>query len=235
MARISKTEHSRILQMVDGEHRKVTEVAAEYGCTSTNIYMLLSKLRRSAQLTSKPGLSDPTLSEKPGLPLSGGPASPACRTAASAPSLHDLFATERRADQPPTATIDTHRGRTDVDIVRATVATASTEESTLLGQISSKSEMSSAASAPVREAKVTELPRRGGVKKSGAVGTTLAKPGMALMMRTAEGEENLAPFRSLDDLLSVIKPILRAAARSPDAVWFSIQPVDLASLDRDAA
>ena len=58
---------------------------------------------------------------------------------------------------------------------------------------------------------------------------------MALMMRTAEGDENLTPFRSLDDLLSAIKPILRAAARSPDAVWFCIQPVDLASLDSDAA
>ena len=58
---------------------------------------------------------------------------------------------------------------------------------------------------------------------------------MALVMRTAEGEENMTPFRSLDDLLSAVKPILRAAARSPDAVWFSIQPVDLASLDSDAA
>ena len=53
-------------------------------------------------------------------------------------------------------------------------------------------------------------------------------------MRTPEGDENLTPFRSLDDLLSAVKPILRAAARSPDAVWFSIQPVDLATLDSDA-
>ena len=67
------------------------------------------------------------------------------------------------------------------------------------------------------------------------LGAALAKPGMALMMRTADGEENLTPFRSLDDLLSAVKPILRAAARSPDAVWFSIQPVDLAALDSDAA
>ena len=79
------------------------------------------------------------------------------------------------------------------------------------------------------------LPRRGSGRKTGAVGAAAAKPGMALVMRTAEGEENMTPFRSLDDLLSAVKPILRAAARSPDAVWFSIQPVDLASLDRDAA
>ncbi len=46
MARISKEEHSRVLRMVDSEHRKVAEVAAEYGCTPANIYALLSKLRR---------------------------------------------------------------------------------------------------------------------------------------------------------------------------------------------
>jgi hypothetical protein len=82
---------------------------------------------------------------------------------------------------------------------------------------------------------VTPLPATGSAKKTGAVGAALAKPGMALMMRMADGEENVTPFRSLDDLLSAVKPILRAAARSPDAVWFSIQPVDLASLDSDAA
>ncbi len=78
-----------------------------------------------------------------------------------------------------------------------------------------------------REATVTALPR--------PVGAAKAKPDVALMMRTADGEENATPFRSLDDLLSAVKPILRAAARSPDAVWFSIQPVDLASLESDAA
>ena len=86
---------------------------------------------------------------------------------------------------------------------------------------------------PNVSATVTELPRRG-VAKDG-VGAAKAKPGVALMMRTAEGEETSTPFRSLDDLLSAVKPILRAAARSPDAVWFCIQPVDLAALDSDAA
>ena len=88
--------------------------------------------------------------------------------------------------------------------------------------------------APSRGA-VTRLPTTGLTRTGGGSGAKLAKPGMALMMRTADGEENLTPFRSLDDLLSAVKPILRAAARSPDAVWFSIQPVDLASLDSEAA
>jgi hypothetical protein len=63
------------------------------------------------------------------------------------------------------------------------------------------------------------------------IGSALAKPGYALAMRGPEGDENLTPFRSLDDLLSAVKPILRAAARNPEAIWFSIQPIDLASLD----
>ena len=69
----------------------------------------------------------------------------------------------------------------------------------------------------------------------GGIGAKLSKPGYGLTMRTAEGEESLAPFRSLDDLLTAIKPILRGAARSPDPVWFSIGPIDLATIDSDAA
>ena len=79
------------------------------------------------------------------------------------------------------------------------------------------------------------LVRPAGARRPGGVGAAQAKPGVGLMMRTVDGEENLTPFRSLDDLLSAVKPILRAAARSPDAVWFCIQPLDLASLDNDAA
>ncbi len=67
------------------------------------------------------------------------------------------------------------------------------------------------------------------------IGAKLAKPGFGLAMRTADGEESLAPFRSLDDLLTAVKPVLRSAARSPDPVWFSIQPIDLATIETDAA
>jgi transposase-like protein len=68
-----------------------------------------------------------------------------------------------------------------------------------------------------------------------AIGGKLAKPGMGLLMRTPDGEETMTPFRSLDDLLSAIKPILRAGARSPEPVWFSLQTVDLSTIDMDAA
>jgi transposase-like protein len=70
---------------------------------------------------------------------------------------------------------------------------------------------------------------------SATLGAKLAKPGMGLVMRTADGEETMTPFRSVDDLLSAIKPILRAGARSAELVWFSLQPVDLATIDVDAA
>jgi transposase-like protein len=80
-------------------------------------------------------------------------------------------------------------------------------------------------------------PAREAVRRSApaAIGGKLAKPGMGLLMRTPDGEETMTPFRSLDDLLSAIKPILRAGARSPEPVWFSLQPVDLATIDVDAA
>jgi transposase-like protein len=84
-----------------------------------------------------------------------------------------------------------------------------------------------APAAPARE----EIPR----VAPASLGAKLAKPGMGLMMRTADGEETMTPFRSIDDLLSAIKPMLRASARSPEPVWFSLQPVDLSTIDVDAA
>ena len=58
-----------------------------------------------------------------------------------------------------------------------------------------------------------------------------AKAGYGLLMRASDGEEAVHPFRSLEELLSAAKPILRMAARSPEPVWFSIQPIDLAALE----
>jgi hypothetical protein len=54
-------------------------------------------------------------------------------------------------------------------------------------------------------------------------------------MRTEDSDETVTPFRSLEDLLSAVKPILRAAARSPDPVWFSIRQIDLSEMEWEAA
>ncbi len=190
MARIDKAEHSKILKAVDGEHRKVTEVAAEYGCTPAAIYSLLAKLRKAAEPVAEMVSAPP-------------PVAPAV----------DLFAAPVVTPSKPV------RRRAEVAPPPAPIV---------------------APPAPVPEdvsATVTDLPRRLPRPTSGrgGVGASLARPGYGLAMRTADGDESMTPFRSLDDLLSAIKPILRSAARSPDAVWFSIQPVDLATLDSDAA
>jgi transposase-like protein len=87
------------------------------------------------------------------------------------------------------------------------------------------------APAPARDAAPSPAPR----PASATIGAKLAKPGTGLIMRTADGEETMTPFRSIDDLLSAIKPILRAGARSAEPVWFSLQPVDLSTIDMDAA
>jgi hypothetical protein len=60
---------------------------------------------------------------------------------------------------------------------------------------------------------------------------SLLKRGYGLYTRSAEGDDSITPFRSLEDLLSAVKPILRATAGNPEPIWFSIQPVDLASID----
>ena len=85
MARIRKTEHPRILEMVDGEHRKVADVAAEYGCTAANIYALLSKLRRDARSKAKDAVFGAGVSDMPSLPLPEDPAPSHESTARSPP------------------------------------------------------------------------------------------------------------------------------------------------------
>lgn len=175
--------------MVDGERRKVAEVAAEFGCTPANIYTLLGKLRQA-----------------------GKPADPAPE-APPAPDLFAAVAIEAPAPAPAAK---------PVPIPKAPVAKAPVAKAP-------------APKAPKAQAAVAADPPPRGPAKARGVGAAAAKPGYGLVMRSAEGEEAMTPFRSLDDLLAAVKPILRAAARSPDAVWFSIQPIDLATLDSDAA
>lgn len=236
MARISKDEHSRILQMVDGEHRKVAEVAAEYGCTPANIYVLLRKLRPSAASSVEAVSADTDLASNPGSPVLQDSASLSTKTAVTMSAVPDLFELDAGTDEHLLLEAKTGGGRGRVANQVASVAEsealvgAPRPGKTALPQQEPKT-VASGSTRPV----VTEPPRLKPGKKGGGFDATLAKPGVGLIMRTSEGEENLTPFRSLDDLLSAIKPILRAAARSPDAVWFSIQPVDLALLDSDAA
>ncbi len=87
---------------------------------------------------------------------------------------------------------------------------------------------------PAAPSEPVALPARRPETKAG-VGGKLAKPGVGLCVRMPDGEDTLTPFRSLEDLLSAIKPILRATARNPETVWFSVQPVDLATIDSEAA
>ena len=236
MARISKTEHPRILQMVDSDHRKVAEVAAEYGCTPANIYALLSKLRRQvapdveAFITREKAAHTPT-----SLDTAVPPLATAIEPAVT-PAVPDLFGLGPKPEEAVARDAKAGRRRNQPVAESARAADVKTLKLAPVpaGAAVQRQEPEAVSSLPAPSV-VTQLPAPGYVRKGGGLGATLAKPGMALVMRTAEREDNLTPFRSLDDLLSAVKPIPRAAARSPDAVWFSIQPVDLASLDSDAA
>ena len=236
MARIGKQEHPRILQMVDTEHRKVAEVAAEYGCTPANIYALLGKLRRqvapAGEAVSTREEAAATSSQSGAETLVSSPAG----EPAIGPAVADLFAPGPKLVEAAVrgTKADGRRKRPDAEIARVTGLKTPERASAPPMAAVQRPEPKVVASPPARSV-VTQMSVPVPGRKGGGLGASLAKPGMALVMRTAEGEETMTPFRSLDDLLSAVKPILRAAARSPDAVWFSVQPVDLASWDSDAA
>lgn len=226
MARISKADHARILELIDGQHRSAAEVAAEYGCTRANIYALLARLRRTSQPHTKVEPSALGLLDDVILPSCEDPPS---RLAALAPVGQDHVHGDHAME--PAAASQARRLPASDDDARGLALTGHAPPQLAVAPRQPLDRPETRQSDPV----VTPMTRRETTKKGAGIGAALAKPGVALMMRTADGEENLTPFRSLDDLLAAVKPILRAAARSSDAVWFSIQPVDLASLDSDAA
>jgi hypothetical protein len=231
MARISKEDHPAILRMVDVENRKVSEVAAEFGCTPANIYVLLGKLRRSMGEASGQGAAQQ--------PLALDQAPPTVTAVVSASEEEHRVAELEPAIEPAkpdrpesveTAPPSEENGNV-LSFERTTLSAVLAQET---GQTEVRAvEPVSSASPPAPKA--ARPPARTSGPAPTKVGAKLAKPGVGLVMRTADGEESLAPFRSLDDLLSAIKPILRASARSADPVWFSLQPVDLSVLDSDAA
>lgn len=231
MARIGKVEHPRILQAVDVEGRRVAEIAAEYGCTPANIYALLSKLRRADKdaessneaanvepavqpETAPSDATSPTPVDNGGADLFAAPALPELPARVPSAAVEADGQVDRRPSEPKPPTLF--------------------EASAATGNAPREGQASQSGRPAVVATTVTELPRRKTASDRGGLGATLAKPGFGLLMRDPEGEESLTPFRSLEDLLSAIKPILRTAARCPDPVWFSIQPVDLTALT-DAA
>ena len=241
MARISKTDHPRILHLVDVDRRKVVEVAAEYGCTPANIYALLGKMRRAradgetadSKATGRvlaEASSDDQQHEPPG--------STALLLGSADPS--DLFAGPS-AEMPSPSTREAPSAAEMRAPARGVEAHVTTEATTAVTAPSSgndeQMQMALAATSTGKPTPssvvITDLPKKGASRAG--IGNALAKTGYGLAMRTADGDENITPFRSLDDLLSAIKPILRSAARSSDPMWFSIQPIDLAMLEVDAA
>jgi hypothetical protein len=263
MARIKREDHVRILRMIDVEGRKVADIAAEFGCSAANIYTVVGKMRRrAAEAKRESDQAQPPLALDQGPqtdagvagisalddaaePGEAGNAEPAGVSAAAVGTAAGGTAAggtaPGRMSTGRTATGLTASGLT------ATGGTASAGDLKVVAF-----ERSSAPAAPDAESKAPPKPARTSSSSTlpapgpavmnrrsagagGAVGARLAKPGFGLMMRTADGEENLTPFRSLDDLLSAIKPILRATARSSEPVWFCLQPVDLATIEFDAA
>lgn len=197
--------------MIEVEHRKVPDIAAEFGCTTANIYAVVAKLRRQAAERAQedrpaqvPLALDEEQAADAGVSAIGDGATPAPAAMA-------------RASEPlPVAAPPPAQDRTVVAFEPPSEVKPPRNETKPVAPDTS----------------VDMLQRRGG---SRPVGAKLAKPGVGLVMRTADGEETLTPFRSLDDLLSAVKPILRATAKSSEPVWFSLQPVDLSTIDVEAA
>jgi hypothetical protein len=183
-------------------------VAAAYGCTPANIYAILAKLRRQGGQDAGDAVPSASTAE---------PAPAAVPVEAATADLFGGLAGAMPDSIPPAAT---------APIASAPPVTASDSPSPPTITAPALPPAQPASSAPIRSGRAEAAPRPSPTPRAG-------KAGYALLMRTSDGEEAVHPFRSLDELLSAAKPILRTAARSPEPIWFSIQQVDLEALEDD--
>jgi hypothetical protein len=240
MARIAKSEYPKIQQMVQAEGRKVPEVATMYGCSPANIYAILSKLRRheGAVAPAQSGLASTSAHDGPTEMPSVAGDRPAA--VAHGGMAGDLLAAIEGANAAPAP--------------QEAGAAPSEEpaEAPLLVQPEQVAPILAVPSPVAEEPRITmpspgpsaaRQPAPGGAARKPAAALSLvetkparaAKTGYALCMRSSDGDEASTPFRSLDELLSAVKPMLRNVARSPDPVWFSIRQINLADIDTEAA
>ncbi|MDO9713602.1 hypothetical protein [Paracraurococcus lichenis] len=215
---------------MDVEGKKVAEVAASYGCTPANIYAILSKTRRSAGEASSP--ADPEAPAAPVAADAGAPAEPLPGpiTPADPAPPADLFAdlpgqaAPRQTDPIETEGVPApSTPATSSGSAPGAEAAASASEPETQGQVVAPPIPAPANGPPSRASKA--IPAASRALRDATRGGKGS--GMALLMRTSDGEETAHPFRSLEELLSASKPILRSASRSAEPIWFSIQQVDL--------
>ena len=209
MPRIPREEQATIRHRVDVEGQKVADVAAAYGCTPANIYAILAKLRRQGAQDMGEVVASPSVAE----------AEPSSVPAVAA--VDDLFGTLTEANAAPAAP--------PAMVPAAPEPPVPTDDTSALPAAAAPDPLPARVPPPAstRSGRVGAAPR----PSAPAPRARPSKTGYALLMRTGDGEEAVNPFRSLDELLAATKPILRTAARSPEPIWFSIQQVDLDTLE----
>jgi hypothetical protein len=231
MARIAKSEHATIQRLAEVEGKKVPEIAATYGCTPANIYAILTRLRRPSPDAANDAA--PVAAESEAIA-----ASEADEAESGAELLPTPFAATPTEQAPLDLIIPATSGRKaraarEGQKRKSMPDQAAAPESIPLLDVAETAPMQPPAPpplpAPVATTSTKELPTAQTASRS-AKGPRL-KGGYGLWTRSPEGDDSIMPFRSLEDLLSAVKPILRASANAPEPVWFSIQPMDLAEID----
>jgi hypothetical protein len=221
MARIAKSEHATIQRLVEVERKKVPEIAADYGCTPANIYAILTRLRRP----SPDAANEPVAIELE--------ASAAETDEAPVPTPHPAPTEQAPLDLFVPATSG-RKGRAvrDGQKRRPTPDQATAPEAAPLLDVAEAAPTPiPALPAPVAITPPAESPTPQTASRNASAPKARLKSGYGLCTRSPEGDDSIMPFRSLEDLLSAVKPILRASANAPEPVWFSIQPMDLAEID----
>jgi hypothetical protein len=197
MARIAKSEHATIQRLVEVERKKVPEIAADYGCSPANIYAILTRLRRPS-------------------PDAVNDAAPvALRIRASMVVMDDRTTPPRTYGASPAGPRPATSGRgsaaRDGQKRRPTPDQATAPEAAPLLDVAEAAPMPIPAPpplpAPIAITPPAVSPTTQTASRNASAPKARLKSGYGLCTRSPEGDDSIMPFRSLEDLLSAVKPM----------------------------
>jgi hypothetical protein len=203
VAKITVEQYAEIVNRIDVLGEKVSDIAVVFGCTPATIYNVLAKIRKS--------MTEEAVK-----------VSPIVEVSMSRPPVVEVEASP--TSEPAVTVMETP----NVIVANETSESAPDEKSVATSEVVPESPVMSVKSKPV-EAPEPERVTRNLAK--GSITKSTAKPGMGLFIRGSDGEDNIIPFRNLEDALMSVKQILRTAVREPETVWFSLQEIDLTMME----
>jgi hypothetical protein len=214
---IPKADYATILREVDADKIPIPAIANRYGVVARTIYIVLGKARAAAAAEGIPSLAADAASLPAAVMETGQEATVLVE---AVPDLLRQAVLEALADEE-TATASACLPRTEGEPAAAAAPTGVQDHPAPVRMATAESRR--------REDVVQPLAKQ--VRPATGAVVPRLKSAYGLVVRSEESEETVVPYRSLDELLASIRPVLRETARQGGETWCAIREIDPATLN----